>query len=545
MSMFCNQCQETAKNTGCTINGVCGKREETANIQDLLVYACQGLAFVTIEARKKGIDTNPESKHITNCLFMTITNANFDDKSIIRAIRDCIDYREGLKKKVSVSDKHDSVLWNAAGDNELYDKARLVGTLTYDSDEDIRALKQYSLFGVKGMAAYAEHAFNLGFEDPEIYDFMEQTLVMLTKPMDLNGMLDQVMRTGEHGVKVMALLDKANTSTFGNPAITKVNIGAHKNPGILVSGHDLKDLEQLLIQTEGKGIDIYTHSEMLPSHAYPAFKKFKHLVGNYGNAWHRQLDEFETFNGPVLFTTNCLVPPRKSATYNDRIFTTGATGMPGWKYIDKKLPNGQKDFSEIIEVAKKCQPPKEIENGELTIGFAHDQVLALADKVLEAVNSGAIKKLVVMSGCDARQKSREYYTEFAKKLPEDTVILTSGCAKYRYNKLNLGDINGIPRVLDAGQCNDSYSWAFVALKLKEVLNLDDINKLPIVFNIAWYEQKAIIVHLALLYLGIKNTHIGPTLPGFMTPNVLKVVQEKFGVQVNTTVEEDLKIFGLN
>jgi hydroxylamine reductase len=343
----------------------------------------------------------------------------------------------------------------------------------------------------------------------------------------------------------MALLDKANTSTFGNPEITKVNIGTHMNPGILVSGHDLKDLEQLLIQSEGKGVDIYTHSEMLPSHAYPAFKKYKHLVGNYGNAWHRQLDEFESFNGPVLFTTNCLVPPRKSTTYNDRIFTTGATGMPGWKHIDKKLPDGQKDFSEIIELAKKSQPPKEIENGELTIGFAHNQVLALADKVLAAVNSGAINKLVVMSGCDARQKSREYFTEFAKQLPKNTVILTSGCAKYRYNKLNLGDINGIPRVLDAGQCNDSYSWAFVALKLKEVLNLDDINKLPIVFNIAWYEQKAIIVHLALLYLGIKNTHIGPTLPGFMTPNVLKVVQEKFGVQVNTTVEEDMKIFGLN
>jgi len=545
MSMFCNQCQETAKNTGCTINGVCGKREETANIQDLLVYSCQGLAFATIAARKQGIDTNPESKHITNCLFMTITNANFDDKAIIGAIKDCINFREGLKRKVTVSDKHDSVVWNATEDQELYGKAKLVGTLTYDSNEDIRALKQYSLFGIKGMAAYAEHAFNLGFEDPEIYDFMEQTLVMITKPMDLNGMLDWVMRTGEYGVKVMALLDKANTSTFGNPAITKVNIGAHKNPGILVSGHDLKDLEQLLIQTEGKSIDVYTHSEMLPSHAYPAFKKFEHLVGNYGNAWHRQLDEFEPFNGPVLFTTNCLVPPRKSATYNNRIFTTGATGMPGWKYIDKKLPNGQKDFSEIIELAKKCQPPKEIENGELTIGFAHDQVLALADKVLAAVNSGAIKKLVVMSGCDARQKSREYYTEFAKQLPKDTVILTSGCAKYRYNKLNLGDINGIPRVLDAGQCNDSYSWAFVALKLKEVLNLDDINKLPIVFNIAWYEQKAIIVHLALLSLGIKNTHIGPTLPGFMTPNVLKVVQEKFGVHVNTTVEEDMKIFGLN
>ena len=545
MSMFCNQCQETAKNTGCTINGVCGKREETANIQDLLIFACQGLSFATIEARKKGINTNAESKHIANSLFMTITNANYDDPSLIKAIKDCNKYRDGLKSKVTVSVKHDSFTWNAAGDQEFYEKAKLVSTLTYDSNEDIRALKQYALFGVKGVSAYAEHAFNLGFEDPEIFDFMEQTLVMITKSMDLNGMLDWVMRTGECGVKVMALLDKANTSTYGNPEITKVNIGTHKNPGILVSGHDLKDLEQLLIQSEGKGVDIYTHSEMLPSHAYPAFKKYKHLVGNYGNAWHRQLDEFELFNGPVLFTTNCLVPPRKSATYNDRIFTTGATGMPGWKYIDKKLPNGQKDFSEIIELAKTCQPPKEIENGELTIGFAHNQVLALADKVLAAVNSGAIKKLVVMSGCDARQKSREYYTEFARQLPKDTVILTSGCAKYRYNKLNLGDINGIPRVLDAGQCNDSYSWAFVALKLKEVLNLDDINKLPIVFNIAWYEQKAIIVHLALLYLGIMNTHIGPTLPGFMTPNVIKVVQEKFGVQVNTTVEEDMKIFGLN
>jgi hydroxylamine reductase len=394
------------------------------------------------------------------------------------------------------------------------------------------------------MAAYAEHAFNLGFEQQDIYDFMQETLVMITRPMTLDGMLEWIRRTGEHGVKVMALLDKANTSMFGNPVISKVNIGVGKNPGILISGHDLKDLKQLLCQTEGKGIDIYTHSEMLPSHAYPLFKKYKHLVGNYGNAWHRQLDEFETFNGPVLFTTNCLVPPRKTTTYNDRIFTTGATGMPEWKYIDKKLPNGQKDFTEIIELAKKCKAPAEIEKGELTIGFAHDQVLALAPQILEAVNSGAIKKLVVMSGCDARQRSREYYTEFAKQLPKDTVILTSGCAKYRYNKLNLGNINGIPRVLDAGQCNDSYSWAFVALKLKEVLNLDDINKLPIVFNIAWYEQKAIIVHLALLYLGINNTHIGPTLPGFMTPAVLKVVQEKFAVQTITTVEEDMRIFGI-
>ena len=545
MSMFCNQCQETAKNTGCTINGVCGKKEETANIQDLLIFACQGLAFATINARKGSMDTNTESRHIVNSLFMTITNANFHDAAIIKAIRECISYRDNLKSKVNISEKHDSIEWKGTSSEEFYVKAKEVSTLFYDSNEDIRALKQYALFGIKGIAAYTEHALNLGFEQQDIYNFIEETLVMITKPMDLNSMLNWIVRTGEHGVKVLALLDNANTSTYGNPEISKVSIGTGKNPGILISGHDLNDLEQLLKQTEGKGIDIYTHSEMLPSHAYPAFKKYKHLAGNYGNAWHRQLDEFETFNGPVLFTTNCLVPPRKTATYSNRVFTTGATGMPGWKYIDKKLPNGEKDFSEIIELAKKCQPPKELENGEITIGFAHNQVLALADKILEAVNSGAIKKLVAMSGCDARQKSREYYTEFAKQLPDDTVILTSGCAKYRYNKLNLGSINGIPRVLDAGQCNDSYSWAIVALKLKEILNLDDINKLPIVFNFAWYEQKAIIVHLALLYLGIKNTHIGPTLPGFMTPNVIKVVQDKFGVQTITTIEEDMKIFGLN
>jgi len=545
MSMFCNQCQETAKNTGCTINGVCGKKEVTANIQDLLMFACQGLSFATIEARKQGINTTVESQHITNCLFMTITNANYDDAAILRAVRDCIKYRNALRTKVSISEKHESISWNAGTDAELIEKAAHVGTLTYDTNEDIRALKQYVLFGIKGMAAYAEHAFNLGHEQQDIYNFMEESLVMITKPMDLNAMLGWVMRTGEHGVKVMALLDNANTTTFGTPTITKVNIGVGKRPGILVSGHDLKDLEQLLIQTQGEGIDIYTHSEMLPSHGYPLLKKYEHLVGNYGGAWHKQLEEFETFNGPILFTTNCLVPPRKTTTYNNRVFTTGATGMPEWKYIDKKLKNGQKDFSEIIAMAKKSLPPTEIEKGEIIVGFAHNQVLALADKILAAVNSGAIKRMVVMSGCDARQKSREYYTEFAKNLPKDTVILTSGCAKYRYNKLNLGDINGIPRVLDAGQCNDSYSWAFVALKLKEVLNLDDINKLPIVFNIAWYEQKAIIVHLALLYLGVKNTHIGPTLPGFMTPNVLKVVQEKFGVQTITTVEEDMKIFGLN
>lgn len=545
MSMFCNQCQETAKNAGCSIAGVCGKKEPTANIQDLLVFACQGLAMITTEARKKGINVSAESRHITNSLFMTITNANFDDKAIIRAIRETVTMRDNLKTKVNVDDSHESLNWIPSSDEELNIKAARVGTLTYDGDPDIRSLKQYVLFGIKGMAAYAEHAFNLGYEQDDIFSFMEESLVMITRPMELEGMLAWVMRTGEHGVKVMALLDKANTTTFGNPEITKVSTGVRNNPGILVSGHDLKDLEQLLIQTEGTGVDVYTHSEMLPSHAYPLFKKYSHLAGNYGNSWHHQLEDFESFNGPVLFTTNCLVPPRKATTYNNRVFTTGAAGMPEWKYLDKRLPNGQKDFSEVIALAKTCPPPVEIEKGDITIGFAHNQVLSLAGQILDAVNSGAIKRMVVMSGCDARQKSREYYTEFARQLPQDTVILTSGCAKYRYNKLNLGDINGIPRVLDAGQCNDSYSWAFVALKLKEVLNLEDINQLPIVFNIAWYEQKAIIVHLALLYLGVKNTHIGPTLPGFMTPNVLKIVQEKFGVQTITTVEEDMKIFGLN
>lgn len=539
MSMFCNQCQETAKNTGCTISGVCGKKEITSDLQDLLVYACQGLAFATTEARKSGVKTDTESRHIVNSLFMTITNANFDDRSIIKAVQDCLVYRDSLKERVNIPFLHESVRWSASSETEFYEKAKQVGTLTYDTNEEVRSLKQYVLFGIKGMSAYAEHASNLGFEDPEIFDFIEQSLIMITKSENVESMLQWLVRTGEYGVKVMALLDKANTSTFGDPEITRVNIGTGKNPGILVSGHDLKDLEELLIQTEGQGIDIYTHSEMLPAHAYPGLKKYKHLRGNYGNAWHRQQDEFESFNGPILFTTNCLVPPRKTATYNNRVFTTGPTGMPEWKYIDKRLPNGQKDFSEIIELAKKCPPPSEIENGELVIGFAHNQVLALADKILEAVNSGAIKKMIVMSGCDGRMKSREYYTEFASKLPKDTVILTSGCAKYRYNKLNLGNINGIPRVLDAGQCNDSYSWAFVALKLKEVLGLDDINKLPLAFNIAWYEQKAVIVHLALLYLGFKNTRIGPTLPGFLTPNVLKIIQEKFGVQTITSVEEDL------
>ena len=543
--MFCNQCQETVKNTGCTINGVCGKKEATANLQDVLIYACQGLALAAIEARKQGIDTSVESRHITNSLFMTITNANFDEQAIIQAIRDSLKYRDALKNKVTLSVRHDALVWHGDTEAEFHAKAADAGILAYDTDDNVRALKQYLLFGLKGMAAYTEHAFNLGYEEQEIFTFMQEALAMITRPASLESALEWLMRTGEHGVKAMALLDKANTSTYGHPEISRVSIGAGKNPGILVSGHDLRDLEQLLIQSEGKGVDIYTHSEMLPSHAYPRLKKYKHLAGNYGNAWHRQLDEFETFNGPILFTTNCLVPPRKTTTYNERVFTTGAAGMPGWKQIDKRLPNGQKDFSAVIELARTCPPPTEIESGEITIGFAHNQVLALADKILAAVNSGAIKRLVVMSGCDARQKSREYYTEFARQLPKDTVILTSGCAKYRYNKLNLGEINGIPRVLDAGQCNDSYSWALVALKLKEILKLEDINQLPVVFNIAWYEQKAIIVHLALLALGIRNTHIGPTLPAFLTPDLLRIVQEKFGVQTITTVEEDMKIFGLN
>lgn len=544
MSMFCNQCQETAKNIACTIKGVCGKNEDTSNIQDLLIYSCMGLSKLTIEAQKQGIDINKESKHIVNCLFATITNANYDNISLIKEIKKAVSLRDALKKQVTVT-PHDCTEWNCTTDQEFYTKAESVGTLTYDNDPDIRSLKQYVLFGLKGMSAYAEHAFNLGFEEQEIYDFMQESLVMIHSSMTLDGMLAWVLRTGEYGVKVMALLDKANTQTYGNPEISSVNIGVGTNPGILITGHDLKDLEQLLIQTEGKGIDIYTHSEMLPSHGYPELKKYKHLVGNYGGAWHAQLTDFETFNGPVLFTTNCLVPPRKTTTYNDRIFTTGATGMPEWKAIEGTLPNGHKDFSPIIEMAKNCPPPTEIETGNVTVGFAHNQVLALADKILAAVNSGAIKKMVVMSGCDARQKTREYYTEFAKNLPKDTVILTSGCAKYRYNKLPLGDIGGIPRVLDAGQCNDSYSWAYVALKLKEILKLEDINQLPIVFNIAWYEQKAIIVHMALLYLGVKNTHIGPTLPGFMTPNVLKIVSEKFGIQTIKSVTEDMALFGIN
>ena len=538
MSMFCNQCQETAKNTGCTVKGVCGKTEDVSNIQDLIVYLCKGISFVAIEARKQGINVDKENRYIVNALFMTITNANFDKEAFVEEINKGVTLRNNLLARLNMKFRHDAVMWCT---DDLDGKAAQVGVQTMDANEDIRALKQYVVYGLKGMSAYVEHAYNLGYEDEKIYEFIQKALVMTTEEHTVDEMLDWVLKTGEYGVHAMAQLDEANTMTYGNPEITNVKLSVGKNPGILVTGHDLKDLEELLIQSEGEGIDIYTHSEMLPANAYPMFKKFNHLYGNYGGAWHTQLVDFETFNGPVLFTTNCIVPPRSTSTYNDRIFTTGAAGFPDWKHITKRLPNGQKDFSEIIALAKNSMPPTEMENGEITIGFAHNQVLALADKILDAVNSGAIKKMVVMSGCDARQKSRQYYTDFAKALPKDTVILTSGCAKYRYNKLQLGDIGGIPRVLDAGQCNDSYSWAVVALKLKEVLGLDDINQLPIVFNIAWYEQKAIIVHLALLFLGIKDAHIGPTFPGFFTPNVIEVAKQKFGLEIMKTVEEDMKV----
>lgn len=538
--MFCNQCQEASKNIGCTIKGVCGKTDEVSHLHDVLVYSAKGLALVALETNSVQKAAFP----IVHALFTCITNANFDPDLIVESIQRNLSLRDQLKAEGAFDASLDLVQWTGQTKADFLLKSETVGIPSLDENPDIRSLKQYVQYGLMGMAAYVEHAGNLNAEDPDILHFMAEALVEITKPHTVDSILNLVMKTGEYGVKAMALLDGANTGKYGHPEITNVNIGVGKRPGILISGHDLRDLEMLLQQTQDSGVDVYTHSEMLPSHAYPAFQKYTHLVGNYGGAWYQQQSDFESFNGPVLFTTNCLVPPKSSATYNDRIFTTGATGMPGWKRLTATLPDGSKDFSEVIALAKTCPPPTEIERGNLTIGFAHNQVLALADKILEAVQSGAIRKMVVMSGCDARQKSREYYTEFAKQLPSDTVILTSGCAKYRYNKLGLGDINGIPRVLDAGQCNDSYSWAVVALKLKEVLGLEDINELPIVFNIAWYEQKAIIVHLALLYLGVRNTHIGPTLPAFFTPNVLEVAKQKFGVATITTVEEDLKVFGL-
>jgi hydroxylamine reductase len=548
MSMFCFQCQETAKGTGCTISGVCGKTEKVANMQDLLVFVTKGISFYSTKLRELGIENDSANKFIVESLFMTITNANFDQERFVVRIREGLKMREELKKSLlSAGGKipatlHDSVTWTGNTAGEFEAKNTMIGVLS-TKNEDVRSLRELVTYGLKGMAAYTEHAYNLGYEDKSIYIFIQDALVATTDDsLSTDQLVALVMETGKYGVTAMALLDKANTTKYGNPEITRVNIGVRNNPGILISGHDLRDMEDLLKQTEGTGVDVYTHSEMLPANYYPAFKKYKQFVGNYGSSWWRQKEEFETFNGPILFTTNCIVPPRKEASYFDKVYTTGAAGFTGFKHIADRPAGGQKDFYPIIEHAKKCKPPVEIEKGEIIGGFAHNQIIALADKVVEAVKSGAIKKFFVMAGCDGRFRDRSYYTEFAQALPKDTVILTAGCAKYRYNKLQLGDINGIPRVLDAGQCNDSYSLAVIALKLKEVFNLKDINELPIAYNIAWYEQKAVIVLLALLYLGVKNIHLGPTLPGFLSPNVVKVLIEKFGIAGIGTVEDDIKLF---
>ena len=555
--MFCYQCQETAKGTGCTTLGVCGKTSETSGLQDLLLYTEKGVAAYSIIFRKEGkakeLIKNKVNRYLINSLFITITNANFDDDAILDEIKVVLKLREELKALATDEEKKeaekygvDLVNWYYESDEDLIkfsENQSVVGVIRTEN-EDIRSLRELVMYGLKGMAAYAEHAFNLGKTSEEIFAFIEKALLgTMNNNLTADELVALVMETGEYGVKVMALLDEANTSALGTPEITKVKIGAGKRPGILISGHDLWDLKQLLEQSKDSGVDIYTHSEMLPGHGYPELKKYSHFYGNYGNAWWDQRKDFTNFNGPIVFTTNCIVPPLKNASYKDRVFTTNAAGFPGWKRI-KVNADGTKDFSEVIELAKTCQPPVEVESGEITVGFAHSQVLSLADKIVENIKSGAIKRFIVMSGCDGRMKQRHYYTEFAENLPKDTIILTSGCAKYKYNKLNLGDINGIPRVLDAGQCNDSYSWAVVALKLKEVFGLNDINELPLVFNIAWYEQKAVIVLLALLYLGVKNIHLGPTLPGFLSPNVAKVLVENFGIAGITTVEEDLKKFGL-
>ena len=537
--MFCYQCQETAGCKGCTMSGVCGKKPDVAAMQDLLVYVTKGISAVTTALRQEGKQVSAEINHlITLNLFTTITNANFDKESIEARIRATLTEKDALLAQVADPfGLPEAAKWNGSGNWE--EKAATVGVLSTEN-EDIRSLRELITYGLKGLSAYSKHANVLLKDDEEVDAFLQRALAAtLDDNLSVEELIALTMETGKHGVSGMALLDKANTEAYGNPEITKVNIGVGTNPGILVSGHDLRDLEMLLEQTQGTGVDVYTHSEMLPAHYYPAFKKYPNFIGNYGNAWWKQKEEFESFNGPILMTTNCIVPPKDS--YKDRLYTTGAAGYPGCTHIPGEIGE-QKDFSVIIEHAKKCAAPTEIETGELIGGFAHAQVLALADQVVDAVKSGAIKKFVVMAGCDGRAKSREYYTEFAKALPKDAVILTAGCAKYKYNKLPLGDINGIPRVLDAGQCNDSYSLAVIALKLKEVFGLDDINDLPIAYNIAWYEQKAVIVLLALLSLGVKNIHLGPTLPAFLSPNVAKVLVENFGIAGISTVEEDLKIF---
>ena len=541
--MFCYQCQETAGCSGCTRVGVCGKQPDVAAMQDLLVYATKGISAVTTTLRQEGVAIQPAVNHmITLNLFTTITNANFSKEAIIARIQETLSEKDLLLSKLTNIDAlPEAALWN--GSVEEFDtKAAAVGVLSTEN-EDIRSLRELITYGLKGLSAYSKHANVLLQDNEEIDAFMQRALAAtLDDSLSADDLIALTLETGKYGVDGMALLDNANTSTYGNPEITKVNIGVGTRPGILVSGHDLRDLEMLLKQTQGSGVDVYTHSEMLPAHYYPAFKKYPNFVGNYGNAWWKQKEEFESFHGPILMTTNCIVPPKGS--YKDRLYTTGAAGYPGCKHISGEIGE-EKDFSAIIEQAKHCAPPEEIERGEIIGGFAHNQVLALADDIVTAVKSGAIRKFVVMAGCDGRMKSRNYYTDFAKALPKDTVILTAGCAKYKYNKLNLGDIGGIPRVLDAGQCNDSYSLAVIALKLKEVFGLEDINELPIIYNISWYEQKSVIVLLALLYLGVKNIHLGPTLPAFLSPNVAKVLVDNFGIAGIGSVEKDLKLFGLS
>lgn len=544
--MFCYQCQETAGCSGCTRVGVCGKQPDVAAMQDLLVYVTKGISAVTTTLRQEGVEIQPAVNHmITLNLFTTITNANFSKEAIIARIQETLSEKDLLLSKLNTLTSTDTLpeaaLWNGS-ENEFAAKAATVGILSTEN-EDIRSLRELITYGLKGLSAYSKHANVLLQDNEEIDAFMQRALAAtLDDSLSADDLIALTLETGKYGVDGMALLDNANTSTYGNPEITKVNIGVGTRPGILVSGHDLRDLEMLLKQTQGSGVDVYTHSEMLPAHYYPAFKKYPNFVGNYGNAWWKQKEEFESFHGPILMTTNCIVPPKDS--YKDRLYTTGAAGYPGCKHISGEIGE-EKDFSAIIEQAKHCAAPEEIERGEIIGGFAHNQVLALADDIVTAVKSGAIRKFVVMAGCDGRMKSRNYYTDFAKALPKDTVILTAGCAKYKYNKLNLGDIGGIPRVLDAGQCNDSYSLAVIALKLKEVFGLEDINELPIIYNISWYEQKAVIVLLAFLYLGVKNIHLGPTLPAFLSPNVAKVLVDNFGIAGIGSVEEDLKLFGLS
>ncbi|OQY06225.1 MAG: hydroxylamine reductase [Desulfobacteraceae bacterium 4572_123] len=547
--MFCFQCQETAKNIGCTIKGVCGKPEETANLQDLLIHVLKGIAVYGEKLDEFGISDNETALFAARGLFATITNANWDDARFAAMIREGLERRGRLKDQFLAAYKekngkdfdealHDSATWYSDDDAEFAKKAKSVGIMATEN-EDVRSLRELLIIGLKGIAAYADHAAILGKEKDDIYAFIMEALASTTKDLSVDDMIGLVMKAGETAVNTMALLDDANTSAYGHPEISEVNIGVRGNPAILISGHDLKDMEELLKQTEGTGVDVYTHGEMLPANSYPAFKKYDHFVGNYGGSWWHQNNEFESFNGPILLTTNCLVPLKKKNTYLDRLYTTNSVGYVGAVHIPERAAGGSKDFSEIIERAKKCAPPTEIETGKIVAGFAHNQVMALADKVVDAVKSGAIKRFVVMAGCDGRQKNRSYYTEVAENLPKDTVILTAGCAKYRYNKLDLGDIGGIPRVLDAGQCNDSYSLAVIALKLKEVFGLDDINDLPISYDIAWYEQKAVAVLLALLFLGVKGIRLGPTLPAFLSPAVVNVLVEKFDIKPIGTVEDDI------